>query len=487
MKNNEPHTFPPIFYQKMLRNFIEEGEIPDETTYVGDDLAEYLVSTMNDNNVRASVLQSKLCARVYYDTMIQLVSLCVEKARYRLQRVAAEQRQINEAHDWTLIRRANGWRALVQMASERCKEQGLENRMFERKFGEERKYADDIEWNYFLKEWQDALNARLKEQTRIHVSEQSAINSCLLRGNLKAIPKYVKEHHVSNDEFFQTWALMGGRWNAMDYERHARIAKLQYKYPVLIDIVNRMGRIADPSGRRKIGISSGQGEQLPRASQSDISGVSLGRELNALLPFEMAQFLDNQLEDVFLQKYVTSRLQIFDSKSHSAAASRSLYTKPARPKGPFLVCCDTSGSMLGEPFQIALSLMMRLSELAMLQQRDCFLIAFATDARPVDVLHERSLLLRFFRQEPKGRTDARMMLNLLDTTIRSMPRYAGADVLWITDFRIPMVSKQQLVLFEQLHSEGTRFYGLQIGIAENHWIPYFDEIYQIKDVKMPIT
>lgn len=39
--------------------------------------------------------------------------------------------------------------------------------------------------------------------------------------------------------------------------------------------------------------------------------------------------------------------------------------------------------------------MMRLSELAMHQCRECLLIAFAEAARPIDMLADRAVLLRF--------------------------------------------------------------------------------------------
>jgi len=466
-------------YAKMLRRFVETGERPDKHIVTGDPLAEYIARTMDDDDVRAKVLNDKLCERIYTDTMSHFITLCLEKAHYRLQRTGAERRQIEEARGWTLIRRQTGWHTLVQMADERCREQGFERGFFERKFGEQGKYADDTEWDYFLNEWEDRLNERLREQTEDFIKERGGTNDRLLKTNIKAGPAYAAAHGIGGSDFCQIWALMGGRWNTLEFERLARVARLQTRYPQIVRIADRMGRKADPQGTRRIGTASGFAEKLPSASRSDIAGVSMGKEIGALLPSEMAQFLDPKLEDVFLQKYLTSRLQIFDSQSHAANAARSLHTKPARPRGPMIVCCDTSGSMAGSSSQIALSLMMRLSELAMQQHRECLLIAFADDARPIDVLADRTLLLRFFAQKPQGNTDARKMIDLLSSEITHTPRYAGADVLWVSDFRIPLAPHPQFAEMERLHDEGVRFYGLQIGIAENHWKDRFDEMVQI--------
>lgn len=481
------HTLTPAIYQRMLIRFVETGEQPDAAIVGNDPLAVYLARTMADMQVQAAVLGNKLCGRIFLDMMTQFIALCLERNHYRLQRAGAELRQIAEARKWTLIRRNTGWHALVQMAAERGGETGFERGFFERKFGDGGKCIDDKDWSYFLDEWEENVRERLRTQAGDFIHERGGANDRLLRGNLQSIPQYVAAHGVSGDDFAQTWALMGGRWNTVEYERLARVARLQTKYPVLVDVANRMGRIADTQGRRRLAVSSGASQQLPTAAHSDIAGVTTGRDFGALLPSEMAQFLDPTLEDVFLEKYLTSQLQIFLSQSHAAHAARSLQTTPARPKGAMVVCCDTSGSMQGEPSQVALSLMMRLAELAAHQRRNCLLIAFATDARPIDVLRDRTQLLRFFTQRAAGGTDARAMLDHLQQAIATDPRYGGADVLWITDFRIPLPPKTYLAAIEAMRKASARFYGLQIGVADNRWLPHFDEMFKIADIKMPFT
>lgn len=55
----------------------------------------------------------------------------------------------------------------------------------------------------------------------------------------------------------------------------------------------------------------------------------------------------------------------------------------------------------------------------------------------------------------------------------------NADVLWISDFKIPLSSSELTRQIQEYRNANTHFYGLQIGIAENEWIPFFDRIYQI--------
>lgn len=472
------------FYQQMLTRFVNAGELPDLTLCIGDPLANYIADTMHDPNVQKTIFSNKLCERIFTDSMMQFITLCLEKARYRLQRTKSEHEKIREAYEWSLIRRNSGWRALVDMADREERADGFERGFFDHKFGERGKQCDDTEWHHFLNEWSDCLSRRLNRQTREFVKERSIPHRQLVRNNLQAIPDYIATHGTNEDEFLQGWGLMGGRWNAIEYERLARVTLLQRRYPILVEVANRMGRIPDPQGNRRIGTSFGTDCHLPTASHSDIIGVSLGREWGALLPSELAAFLDPQMENIFLKKYVSSNLTVFDSYSHQSTAARSLQMKTARSRGPMIVCCDTSGSMQGEPMQIALSLMMRLTELADRQRRDCLLIAFGSGAHPIDVLRDRTLLLRFFTQRAQGGTDARPMITLMEQIISHNPHYTGADVLWITDFRIPVPQASFLMTMERLHKEGTRFYGLQIGIADNKWKHRFDNMYQIKDAKV---
>ena len=108
-------------------------------------------------------------------------------------------------------------------------------------------------------------------------------------------------------------------------------------------------------------------------------------------------------------------------------------------------------------------------------------------AVPIDVLRDRTELLRFFRERPAGSTDARAMLQATFSLLDNHPEHATSDVLWITDFRIPAVPDELLLQLARHRAGGTRFYGLQIGIAENTWRKHFDKIFSITDVKMPIT
>ena len=159
--------------------------------------------------------------------------------------------------------------------------------------------------------------------------------------------------------------------------------------------------------------------------------------------------------------------------------ARRLETKPAKRKGPMVVCLDTSGSMAGKPEKIAHSLLIKILEIADRQQRSCYLIAFSVSINPIDIRKERARLLEFFSKTACGDTDATRMLQATFRLLRSSKDYMNADVLWVSDFKIPLSTSELIDKMQEFREADTHFYGLQIGIADNEWAPFFDRIYRI--------
>ena len=485
LKPNTP-KFTPAFYHQLLQQFVETGRYESTPELKDDALTAYLMETMDNPIIATQVLSSKVSARVFLDTHLQFIALCLQKANYRLQRTAAERGQIREAEQWSLIKRQSGWRALLAQIDDAYGSDGFERAFFEQELSTEDGVLNEGKWTYFLNEWEYLLNARLDTEKQRFVQERKTMEQRLLQTNLRAVDAYLKSNSVSHEDFYQTWGLMGGRWNALEFERLLQVARLQQRYPLLIEVADIMGRKADPEGNKHIGTTSGRSEALEHATQSDINGIEMGRNLNALLPTEWAHYLDAELEDVFLHKYVMGRLQTFEYKSNQLNAARSLHQKRARKQGPIIICVDRSGSMMGDPEKVALSLLMRLTEWCLTAQRDCYLIGFNTRTQPIDVMQNRAALLRFFQQRATGGTDACEMMDKTFELINNHPRYNGADVLWITDFRIPIPPATYFAEMARLQKADTRFYGLQLGIAENHWTKHFDRIFQLSNIRMAV-
>ncbi|MBQ0057759.1 MAG: hypothetical protein KBT20_08900 [Bacteroidales bacterium] len=343
----------------------------------------------------------------------------------------------------------------------------------------EQGFADSVEARLVFMQQRGVTDPyELAQIRQDYISEHQPKAQALLDKYLDVIPDYLAAHDCSDDEFAQSWALMGGIWNNVEFERIRHIVRVQYRYPALLDVARVMGRIADDEGPERVPLGMGNKNKVDHSAPSDIEGVGVGNDLSSLLPLELAQMSDSELSSLFAYKFATRRLQTFSYKSNIMHPQHKLQLHRARQKGPMVVCLDTSASMLGVPSEVSHSLVVKLLSLALAQDRELLLIPFSVNARPFDVRRNRTRLLDFFRQQASGDTDATKMIELLVTTLCSREEYGGADVLLISDFQIPMPSSSLLRQLNMLRDAGTKFFGLQIGeTQESAWPSYFDRIW----------
>lgn len=464
------------FYVEALDRYLVDGECDRDNE---EPLYSYILSLMNDPVIKVKVLTDDICARVFYDMMVQFVRLNMEKMKFHLQRSMSERMGMNESLEWSLQKKKDGWQALIKELSQKYNQYGFDGGFYQKEFGEKENYQDDGVWEKMVRDWEEAYHQRMNEERNNVLRPRTEMQTKNLRYYLDEIPDYLKKNSVDKQDFFQAWRLMGGTWNESEFERIRKIIALQTEYPEIVKVANKMGRIADDNGKERIFANEGNMYKMEHSSKSDILGVTIGNDLNALMPLELANCADKELEDLFLYRYLTSKLQIFRYKSEIAKPSHHLETKRAQRKGPMIVCLDTSGSMSGKPEKIARSLMMKVLDVADRQKRDCFLIAFSVSVRPIDVRRERAKLLALFAGISQGDTSATQMLKTTFELLESNTNYVNADVLWVTDFKIPISSPELISKIIKYRKENTKFYGLQIGVADNDWSSYFDFIYKV--------
>lgn len=465
------------FYAQVLDKYVATGECA-QTDH--EPLYAYLLSVMNDPMIKIQVLSDEICTRLFYDAMIQFVRLNLEKHKYNMQKGQSEMQGMDLALEWSEAKRKDGWQALLQEISEKHERNGFDRAFYYGQFSHEGRYADTELWERMVDDWREAFQKELEEQKKKEIEQRKEGFERRLQANIKNIPEYIQKNKIEKDEFYQAWGLMSGMWNTVDFERIRKMVRLQKDYPEIIKVANKMGRIADDEGKEMLHIAQGNVYKMEHSSKSDILGITVGNDLNALLPTELAHYADDELEDLFVYKYITRKLQTFRYKSEIMQPARRLELKPAVQKGPMIVCLDTSGSMVGKPEKIANSLLVKLLELADRQRRSCFLIAFSVSVNPIDIRKERARLLEFFSTTATGDTDATRMLQTTFQLLQSKKEYMNADVLWISDFKIPLCDHQLTDQMLDYRKVDTHFYGLQLGIAENEWIPFFDHIYRVE-------
>ena len=470
----------PKHYVNILDEFVKTGQVPDYAAPWEDDyLEKYLREVMGDPFVAYSVLSDEVKARVFYDNMLAFIKQIITRENFRKTCAQGHTQKMQHALQWSERKKRDGWDRLLSEISEEYEEFGFDERYYRDKFGNEGELADEETWKNMIEDWSKAFDRKQQQLRQRDIDEIKDNNSNILKHNLSAIPDYLKEKGVEKEQFYQVWGLMGGQWNSLLFDQHLKIVAWQKKYPQLEQMANKMGRIADDEAAERMPVAIGGNMKMEHAAKSDILGVALSKDIRSMLPLEVAQCSDDELYDVFLYKYATRNLQTFHHKSELLKPSRQVAPRPARLKGPMIVCVDRSGSMAGLPEELANSLMMKLLTIAERQHRDLFLISFSVEARPIEVRRDRTALLDFFRQRSVGDTNATKMLKQVFALLES-GEYASADVLWFTDFRIPLCHVELRKQLTGYRRQGTKFYGLKIGHAfDQGWEEYFDEIVEI--------
>ena len=215
---------------------------------------------------------------------------------------------------------------------------------------------------------------------------------------------------------------------------------------------------------RMIGRTGGfdieMGKSFSRASKSDNSGITIGDDLNSLLPSEIAVLSDRRTQDIFYKNYAEKRLQVFASASNGEK-------KKERQDGPVIICLDTSSSMNGEPARIARMLTIAVSIYAMRRRRKVMVVKYS-DSYKIETFikrrADRDRLMKFLQWTGVGgNSENRMFRNLLETVLPQEPKFDAADILCISDFGWEGLNKDIQELIAKAKSDGMKFYGLVVG------------------------
>ena len=548
------------YYLKMLDEFCKTGQvvIPEPSAnvmpwYLKDDpLMDYLVhlftlevTLCTGEKVRKfekQVVNSKIKSKVFYDCVGKFIVECVHHMRFQRQRAWTESHRADDVLDWAPFKRMDElvWLPLLDQLEQEHEDDGFDKPFFIRLFAGDGATKNE-NWERLVRDWKACIERQTLSKLKNFISiRQNNFETGLVR-LMDQVTRNIKTKGISEQRAVQAWELMTNGWTETEFERRLNQMKVQDRYPEIKEIVAKMGRVADANGKDRLTIASGVDMKMEHSAGSDIEGITVGDDLNSLLPLELAQYSDEDMEGLFIYKYRTRRLQTFRYKSEMAKPSRKLGFTHASRKGPMIVCLDTSASMYGTPERISSTLIALLEETAEELERDCFLIDFSVSTRAIDLMEKRKAQRlrklglnvsaedfslansadstdssastasgnssfsdsgshsgfastgRSVRRQPStthlpfiggGTSAKKMMKQMFELLDNDGLHYVNADVLWITDFLIPDPPQSMLARFKEYRDTGTRFYGIRIVRDDdkepNTWKNYFNQIYTIK-------
>lgn len=495
-------------YIKMLDLFVSSGTVPTIGRNsmltrpweqdAADPLADFLRSLMTDTTLSPKILSSRVNKEVFFTKVGQFVNECVHDIKFMHQRAYTDIKRSEEILLWDNDRRRLSWQTLVEDIDRLYGEYGFDSRFFFRLFSEEGAFTDDIRWEKLTVDWRESMKEKFRSLVAAKLERQRPVLLLRIENALKMLGQKADAYRMTEAERLKMWEMTDGTWSESEFEKNLYVIRAADRHPEIEEIVERMGRTADSNGSSRLAVAQGSTMSLEHSSGSDIEGITVGNDLNSLLPSELAQYADESMVALFAYKYLTKNLQTFRYKSQVVHPSRHLSFVRASRKGPMIVCLDTSASMHGMPREIMQSLLGRIETKAEQLDRDCFLIDFSVSVRTID-LRERRRKRREARlgKSPDdyrfasdhvpfigGGTSSRKMLQTLFSTLDNEgDRYVNADVLIVSDFLMPIDRRSLAVKIRDYQLTGTRFYALHITTQNQEsspWLHLFDKVISIR-------
>lgn len=204
-------------------------------------------------------------------------------------------------------------------------------------------------------------------------------------------------------------------------------------------------------------------------SNEEIVGIELGRDLENVIPQELALLSDPDIALLFDLKYIENRLMCFSQQGYKTEIIEENIQKTVsvvddEKMGPIIICVDTSGSMSGAPENIAKVLTLSLSSRAVSQKRKCYLINFSTSIETLDLTPPKGIhdLINFLKMSFHGGTNVAPALHE-GVRMMSEADYKKADLLVISDFVLHGLSSDIVSQCKKQKQEGNHFFALFIG------------------------
>ena len=217
-------------------------------------------------------------------------------------------------------------------------------------------------------------------------------------------------------------------------------------------------------------------------SKEEIIGLKLGKDLEYVIPSELALMADPETAILFDLKYLESKLVCFELQGTAFQDEQQEITTEIEIKednklGPMILCVDTSGSMSGIPENIAKAISLYLGKKAKAEQRKCFVINFSTGIETFEISATKGIadLVSFLSKSFHGGTDAAPALRYALSLCQS-ENYEKADILMISDFVMGSLSETLLSDIKKQREKGNQFHSLVIGnlFMENRLKTHFD-------------
>ncbi|MDR2104978.1 MAG: VWA domain-containing protein [Deferribacteraceae bacterium] len=366
----------------------------------------------------------------------------------------------------------------------------LTSETFEKSWGkykkiiQERYGSDQIDTGFYEKELKvqfEATKEHLAERWECLLAEKQLAEELKLIEELRK--KFAYELYKKLKEYLELKTLLSpflghlGRFWDLTYSKLSKqSAENIKKYAELLKNSKNLQSLADELGKSRQAEKELEYENYretiydtvwrsSNSAKSEISGVTIGNNLNAVLPSEIALLSFPETEMIFCKKFAENKLQIFEYRTQVREEYEAMRTKEKEnPKGPYIICVDTSGSMHGAPENIAKAIALMVLKLSVSEKRLAYLITFSTAVKTFELSNlQQSLpdLINFLTQSFHGGTDFYPALNAaLEMALTD--EYQLADILLISDFVVPELNENLQKKISEIKDNENRIISIAI-------------------------
>lgn len=248
--------------------------------------------------------------------------------------------------------------------------------------------------------------------------------------------------------------------------------------PGLKRLLDQLGSgmgLSSPSAEVSIGREP---ERKITGVPENISGITLGNEIEHLLPQEIVNLSVPGMDALFAMRYAERGLMRFDVEGMAGIDARGRGHKSSSPKGrgPVVMCVDTSSSMRSGSDILAKATVLSLAGKCLSSGRDCYVINFSVSIekmllRAGDANSEEKLK-KFLSKSFDGGSDLDQALMECLSIMRNDSAFFRSDVLCLTDGQIKFSVPLEQAVQRHRQKEKNKFFEVVIGAFanESYWI-----------------
>ena len=239
------------------------------------------------------------------------------------------------------------------------------------------------------------------------------------------------------------WDMSAGQLKRGDYQLIVKYGEFLSQQPELMRLAEQLGRSREAKSVPKKDAPMETFRTMvrePSTVPEQVDGIQQSDDILRLLPPELATLGMTELEYEFYRRLVEKQLLTY--RLHGDAWREKVTERPVvrqdedeQPRGPFVVCVDTSGSMGGFNEQCAKAFCLALMRVALADNRRCYIMLFSTEVVRYELTDRQGLeqAIRFLSQRFRGGTDMASCLRAVIEQLQN-PQWQDADAVVISDF-----------------------------------------------------